>query len=134
MCRLINLFKINFDISEIYSVHPTSNINTYHIRHCFIFDRHCSSNRAAFSGVNIRHNTNFRLFRYHIITHSTNLLNCFRLYHFRIADCRIHFSFYFKSTHFLFPSLMMSRSKVPDFDALISKNRLSSASTQDKRF
>ena len=106
VCCLIQLFKINIIFSKIYRIHPTSDIYSNHIWNHFIGYGHCCSYRTSLSGMYIRHNTDFRIFCYCIITHTSDLLDCFLFYYLCIAESCIYFPlnlYCFHSSYLILP-------------------------------
>ena len=59
MSSSINLFKINIHLTQLNSLHAAADIDSNDIRNLFICDRHCGADRAALSGMYIRHDTDF---------------------------------------------------------------------------
>ena len=79
MSGLVQLLEIYSSFSQIDSVHTASDINAHNIRDCLIHDGHGCSNRAALSGMDVRHDTDPAALGEFIITHAADLLDCFFL-------------------------------------------------------
>ena len=58
MNRRIHSLKINFYRTKRNRIHPAADIHSDNVGNHLIVDRHRGADRAAFPGMNIRHNTN----------------------------------------------------------------------------
>lgn len=92
----IQLFEINCFVPQIDRIHTAANIHTDNIRNSLVSYCHRCSDCTAFPGVNIWHNADPAVVCNLIIAHSPNLTDCLILNYCRIANRRIHFSFYLK--------------------------------------
>ena len=96
MTCFIYFFKIYCLILQLYSIHSTTYIDSYNIRANLICDCHGRPNCTTFSSMDIRHNPHFASPCQIIITHSSDLLDCFIFNHLCITNRCCNFSLYFK--------------------------------------
>ena len=92
---LIQPLHRNLTFTKIHCVHTASYIHAHHIGNCFVRNGHSSSDRTSFSGVYIRHNTDFAACCKFIVTHPLYLIHCLLPDHFcktdRCADLAFDF-------------------------------------------
>ena len=102
MRGLVEFLEVNVGLAEVHGVHSASYIHADDVRNGFACDGHGRADGAAFSGVHVRHDADFRAFREVVVAHSADLLDRLLLDHGRVAKRRIHFSYNFKHcSHFL---------------------------------
>ena len=99
--RLIKLLEIDRFLADIYRVHAAADINAYDIRNDLIFDRHCCTDRAALTGVHVRHDPNLAALSHGIVAHSSDLFDGFFFHDFGVADRCIYLSYNLYFIHFI---------------------------------
>ena len=98
---LIQLSKVNLRLLEASGFQATSNIDSNHAGDDFVRDRHCSTNSAALTSMNIRHDADFRICKFLPVADGLNLFSSSSFYRFTKTLCTVVKSSYFN--HFQSP-------------------------------